>query len=216
MRRFGVVGILVVSFLALGAFYLNVGFKLVTDCIHVQPNLQGKNIIFFGKITRVEEQDDWFISYLSLCNSWLGNIYPLKIYTPRQYFVFSLGEEITFENSRGYHWLKKDVNQFKKTVTNLKAAIVRPEKLESTEQVLDKFTDTANFSCEQSTLCTSEKSFVNIYGKEQVAFLKKNESRQVVPVLLDIITGKAIVFSMDFGEVQSKDNFKILTEENLL
>jgi len=197
-------------------YFFNGAISAFNQCTYYNPNKEDRNIAFFGKITQIKQEENWIISNLQLCDSELGNIAHVKIYTPKDSFYFDLGEKIIYKKTPAYHWNKREMSEFSSIITKDNPFAVKVEELKSEKEILDSFEKFENFNCAETEICKNRVEFFKTQGTAQINFLNNLKSKKIIPLLFDFITGKAIIYSQEFGQVDSKEDFDQLTKGLLL
>lgn len=197
-------------------YLFNRTLNVFPNCVYYGPKQDKPTVYLIGKVTRVQEKSDWFISNLELCDNSLFNIANVQIYTPKNEAYFDVGGEITYKETQGYQWNKFPIDTFKSVVNKNNLLAVRVEELKSKEAVLGLFKDLKDFDCESQAICRNRLVFVQAQGLLQVNFLNNLKSKNIFPLFLDFVSGKAVVYSQEFGKVKSLEHFKQLKDRLLL
>lgn len=198
-------------------FYLfNRTLNVFPDCVYYDLEKDEPIVYLVGKVTEIKEKGDWFISNLELCNDGLFSVVNVRIYTPKNEAYIDVGEEITHKGTEGYQWNKLPTDIFGSVANKNNLLAVRVEELKSKEAVLGLFKDLGDFDCKSEVICKNRLEFVQARGLSQVNFLNNLKNQNFLPLFLDFVSGKAVVYSREFGKVESLEHFKQLKDSLLL
>lgn len=189
--------------------------KIFPDCIYY--NSEGDGLVYLvGRVTGIQEEGNWIVSSLELCDDSLFTIAKVKVYTPKDEGLFDVGEELVYEGTQAYQWNKFSIDVFDSVVNKNNLIAVRVEELRSEEDVRALFEEFEDFDCEKQAICKNRIDFVRRHEPFQTSFLNNLKNKNITPLFLNFITGKAVVYSKEFGKVESLEKFKQLTDELLM
>lgn len=196
-------------------YLLNGVIKVFPDCVYY--NSEGNEPVYLvGKVTGIQEKENWIVSSLELCDDSLFTVAKVKIYTPKDEGLFDVGEELVHEGTEAYQWNKVSIDIFDSVANKNNLLAVRVEELKSEEAVLALFEGFEDFDCENRVICRNRIGFVRRHGPSQTSFLNNLKNKNIIPLFLDFITGEAVVYSKDFGKVDSVERFRQLTDGLLI
>lgn len=207
--------VILLIFLFLFLYLFNRTLNIFPNCVYYNPKRDEPVIYLTGKVTDIQEKDNWFISNLELCNASLFGVAHVRIYTPKNETYFDVGGEIIHKGTAGYQWKKVSLDKFISIANKHNFLAVQVEELKTEEAVLALFKDLDGFDCQNEVICRNRLEFVKAQGPAQVNFLYNLKKRNFLPLFWDFVSGKAVVYSQKFGKVESLERFKQLTDSSL-
>jgi hypothetical protein len=124
-------GMIAGLFLLAGLGLVNIVLSAYGECVYVDPNRSERNVVLFGRVESIKEQNGWIITRLKLCGSGLAGMATVKVLTRADAGLVDIGEEGEYRGKPVFHWIKRDMGAFREFVAPGRFLALRPEETES-------------------------------------------------------------------------------------
>jgi hypothetical protein len=190
--------------------------KKVANCVYSNPRTPN-DIYLVGQVISVVQDGKWMKTKLALCNRSILPFNIVTIYSSVGTTYYKLGEKTQIKGSPGYHSVNKPIQNMKSTLEFQKFVVFHPDMLQSNLEIQSRFQDAAeDFVCAENPSCADRVSFFTDYGSQQLVTFRNIKNGFTFPFIFDVLSGKSILYGMEFGSVSSLDEFHELSQGNLL
>ncbi len=111
MRKFFLSAVIVgLLLLLIGLASLSVIISAYSSCVYINFNRPDRNVVLFGRVERVREQDGWIMTRLRLCGSGLTGAAAVEVLTPVKVGLVDIGEEAQYRGQPIFHWVKQNMS----------------------------------------------------------------------------------------------------------
>lgn len=195
-------------------FYKDLQSK-VEQCVYFDSR-KPNDLYLFGQILSVSQEGNWTKTRLALCGR---SVFPFNVFTLYSsvgmgYYKF--GEKIQINGSTGYHWINRPIVTMRPTLESQRFVVFRSDILRSEAEIQSRFQEAQEFVCSESPFCADRISFFSDHGAQQLTTIGNLKNELLVPLLMDAIVSKSILFGLNFGPMSSLDEFRVLSRGSLL
>jgi len=213
MRKFFLSAVIVgLILLLIGLASLSVIISAYSSCVYVNFNRPDRNVVLFGRVDRVREQDGWIMTRLRLCGSGLTGAAAVEVLTPVKAGLVDIGEEAQYRGQPVFHWVKQNMNVFRQFVVPGRFLALRPEEIESEAALMEQYGQRSETGCQSVPICRYRLEFYRRRGSQSAAFLAHLKEKNFLGLMVDLALGRAVVFSEQFNRVPSLIDFQRLSE----
>ena len=207
------------------ATYTFINFiELIAGCIYYSPQRPVRNTVIVGKVVKIENQGEWIVSDFRLCNTKPFNLARVKVFTPKNEAYVIVGEEKDKGGGIDYSWQTTPITKIDSILNKDNLLVIRIEEFNSKEQIENSFLSVApppesnmeNLECNDIPRCKSRLEYFNTNGLKQITFLENLRNKKAFFLLNNFISGDSVIFSTEFGKVDSIERFRQLTEGLML
>jgi hypothetical protein len=201
------------ALLLIGLVSLNVVISAYNSCVYINFNRPDRNVILFGRVERVREQNGWIMTRLRLCGSGLTGAAAIEVLTPVKAGWVDIGEEAQYLDQPVFHWVKQNMNVFRQFVVPGRFLALRPEEIKSEAALMEQYNQRSEDSCQSIPICRSRLEFYRRHGPQSTVFLSHLKEKNFLGLTVDLALGRAVVFSEQFDRVPSLIDFQRLSEK---